>query len=75
LNNNIKLSLLACLTLGLTPYYPEPHIVGKLRWIAGGGHGMQAADYFDLIMHGTPWLFLIYFILMKFKNNYNVKKT
>jgi hypothetical protein len=50
--------LLASLTLGLAPFSPEPHIVGKIRWIAGGAVGMQAIDWFDVFLHGTPWLLL-----------------
>lgn len=59
---NIIMSLLASLTLGLAPFTPEPHIVGKLRWVAGGGVGMGLQDYGDLLMHGFPWLFLFYFV-------------
>lgn len=51
--------LIAALTLGLAPFAPEPHLVGKLRWVAGGGVGMGAMDVFDLVMHGAPWLWLI----------------
>lgn len=51
--------LLAALTLGLAPFAPEPHIVGKLRWVAGGAVGMGAMDWFDLAMHGAPWLWLV----------------
>lgn len=50
--------LIASLTLGLAPFFPEPHIVGKIRWIAGGGAGMGAMDWFDTAMHGLPWLWL-----------------
>jgi hypothetical protein len=56
---NWKLLLLACLTLGLAPFYPEPHIWGKLKWVAGGAVGMQLMDWFDTIFHGLPWLLLI----------------
>lgn len=51
--------LLACLTIGLAPYVPEPHIWGKLRWVAGGAKGMQTMDWFDLLMHGLPWALLL----------------
>lgn len=51
--------LVASLTLGLAPFSPEPHILGKLRWVAGGAVGMEAADWFDLFMHGAPWLWLL----------------
>lgn len=53
------LPLLASLTLGLAPFAPEPHIWGKLKWLLGGAVGMQPMDYFDLIMHGFPWVWLI----------------
>ena len=55
--------ILACLTLGLAPYVPEPHLVGKIRWILGGARGMQPLDWWDAIQHGAPWLVLIYFVL------------
>ena len=51
--------ILLCLTLGLAPFVPEPHIFGKLRWVLGGAEGMQPMDYFDLLFHGFPWLLLI----------------
>ena len=30
------LCILACLTLGLAPFRPEPHVVEKLRWVKDG---------------------------------------
>jgi hypothetical protein len=57
----LQLPLVFCLTLGLAPYTPEPHIVGKLRWVLGGANGMQALDWFDLVLHGFPW---VYFVLV-----------
>ena len=50
---------LACLTLGLAPFLPEPHISSKLRWVLGGAHGMGWVDGFDLAMHGAPWIWLL----------------
>ncbi|MCP4810347.1 MAG: rhodanese-like domain-containing protein [Proteobacteria bacterium] len=50
--------LVASLTLGLAPFTPEPHIVGKLKWIAGGAHGMGLMDWGDLLMHGAPFVWL-----------------
>ena len=60
---NYGVVLLACLTLGLAPYWPEPHIWGKLRWILGGAHGMALVDWWDTILHGAPWLVLLFFLL------------
>ena len=56
------LILVACLTLGLAPFVPEPHIVGKIRWIWGGANGMTLLDWFDTLLHGAPWLVLLYFL-------------
>jgi rhodanese-related sulfurtransferase len=61
LKRKFFLSLIASLTLGLAPFTPEPHLFGKIKWVLGGGEGMALTDYWDLIMHGAPWLFLIYF--------------
>lgn len=51
--------LVASLTLGLAPFVPEPHVVGKIRWVAGGAVGMGAMDWFDLALHGAPWVWLL----------------
>jgi hypothetical protein len=51
--------LIVSLTLGLAPFAPEPHIVGKLRWVLGGAVGMTSTDWFDLAMHGAPWVWLL----------------
>ncbi len=57
--------LLASLTLGLAPFSPEPHIVGKLRWIAGGANGMAAMDWFDTVLHGTPFVLLLRAVILQ----------
>lgn len=64
LQKNWKLFLLASLTLGLAPFNP-PHIVGKIKWILGGNafsgpDAMQAMDYFDVVLHGSPWILLLF---------------
>lgn len=51
--------LISCLTLGLAPYLPEPHVVGKIRWLLGGATGMKLIDWGDLALHGLPWLGLL----------------
>lgn len=63
LKNNWKLFLMASLTLGLAPFNP-PHIWGKIQWFLGGNafsgkDAMQAQDWFDVLLHGTPWVFLV----------------
>ena len=65
LDSKGSLILLACFTLGLAPFVPEPHIWGKIKWIVGGAVGMQAMDWFDVVLHGTPWVLLIIFGIRK----------
>lgn len=62
--NNWRIIVLACLTLGLAPFFPEPHIWGKLKWIFGGASGMTITDWFDVLLHGTPFILLIRTILI-----------
>ena len=68
LKNKWKLFLIASLTLGLAPFNP-PHIVGKLKWIIGGNafsgeQAMQFKDWFDVLLHGLPWLLLTVSMLL-----------
>lgn len=63
--NDFRIIILLCLTLGLAPFFPEPHIWGKLKWIAGGANEMQLKDWFDVLLHGFPWLLLIRVIIVK----------
>ncbi len=63
---NPVLWLVLSLTLGLAPYLPEPHIWEKLKWVFSGAQGMRPIDWFDLFMHGTPWVLLIFSIFKKF---------
>ncbi len=51
------LLVLACLTLGLAPFNP-PHIWEKLQMLARG-QLVRPIDWFDLVLHGTPWVLLI----------------
>lgn len=55
--------LFAALTLGLAPFVPEPHLVGKIRWVMGGAEGMTPMDGFDLALHGAPWVWLLLAVL------------
>ena len=49
--------IVACATLGLAPFNP-PHIVEKLGMFSRG-ELHRAIDWFDLLMHGTPWVLLV----------------
>ena len=63
--NDWKLIILLCLTLGLAPFFPEPHILGKTKWIVGGANGMQPMDWFDVVLHGFPFVLLIRLLILK----------
>ncbi|WP_298767034.1 hypothetical protein [uncultured Polaribacter sp.] len=73
LKKNWILFLLASLTLGLAPFNP-PHIWGKIQWLLGGNafsgnNAMQAKDWFDMILHGTPWVLLLISGLLNLKKD------
>lgn len=51
------LLILACLTLGLAPFAP-PHIWEKLQMLVKG-RLVRPIDWFDFLLHGTPWVLLI----------------
>jgi len=55
--------IIISLSLGLAPFFPEPHLLGKIRWVLGGANGMQLIDWLDLLFHGFPWLVLILYSL------------
>lgn len=68
LKNNWKLFLIGSFTLGLAPFNP-PHLLGKIQWILGGNafsgvNAMQGQDWFDVLLHGAPWILLILSILL-----------
>ncbi len=58
-SDHIKLAIILSLTIGLAPFTPVPHSYQKLKWLLDGANGMQTLDYFDLIFHNLPWLYLI----------------
>jgi len=51
------LIIIACLTLGLAPFFP-PHIWEKLVMLKNGTLS-RPIDWFDLFYHSIPWLLLI----------------
>ena len=50
--------IVLCLTLGLAPWVPEPHIWEKIRMLVNG-ELTRAIDIFDLLFHAVPWLLLV----------------
>jgi len=53
----LSLLLIAALTLGLAPFFPEPHIWEKLKMLAAGTLS-RPVDIFDLLLHAAPFLLL-----------------
>ncbi|MEJ2253403.1 MAG: RND transporter [Nitrospirota bacterium] len=49
--------IILCLTMGLAPYKP-PHIWEKLQMLFRGKL-VRPLDWFDLLLHGIPWLLLL----------------
>jgi hypothetical protein len=47
-----------CLTLGLAPFTPEPHIWEKLKMLAAGTL-VRPIDIFDLLLHAAPFVLLV----------------
>lgn len=54
---DLSLVVIVALTLGLAPFTP-PHLYEKLVLLSRGDL-TRPLDWFDLIMHGTPWLLLL----------------
>ena len=55
---NLPILIVACLTLGLAPFVPEPHLWEKLKMLTSG-ELTKPVDIFDLLLHGTPWILLV----------------
>ncbi|MFT6748071.1 MAG: hypothetical protein ACJAZ2_002429 [Glaciecola sp.] len=68
--NNWKAVGLLCLTLGLAPFKPEPHLLGKIKWIAGGANGMTVIDWWDVILHGTPFILLCRILIINLRTKF-----
>ena len=49
-------AILLVLSIGLAPYAP-PHVWEKLVMLKEGAL-KRPLDWFDLFLHGTPWVFL-----------------
>ncbi|MDT8447002.1 MAG: hypothetical protein RRB13_08965 [bacterium] len=54
-----KLLIPAAVLLGLAPFFPEPHLVEKLRMLMQG-ELKRPIDIFDLFFHSWPMLLIAY---------------
>lgn len=53
-----SVAIIAALTLGLAPFFPEPHIWEKMKMLFRGTL-VRPIDIFDLLLHAAPWALLI----------------
>lgn len=53
----LSILIIACLTLGLAPFFPEPHLWEKLKMLAQGTL-VRPIDWFDLALHAAPFVLL-----------------
>lgn len=60
------IAVFLCLSLGLAPYSPEPHLVEKLKMLFAGNL-VKPIDIFDLCLHAAPWVYLGYKIYSFFR--------
>ncbi len=66
----LPMLIIACLTLGLAPFFPEPHIWEKLKMLFAGNL-IKPIDIFDFLLHGTPFVLLILKLIRDFLLNLN----
>lgn len=53
-----KFLIPVALLLGLAPFYPEPHILEKIRMLLTGTLA-RPLDVFDLLWHAWPFALLV----------------
>lgn len=61
------LVIILALGLGLAPFSP-PHLYEKLVLLSHGNL-VKPVDWFDLFMHGSPWLLLVAKLVVSRKAN------
>lgn len=54
----LSILVILSLTLGLSPFFPEPHLWEKLKMLAAGTL-VRPLDIFDLLFHAAPWVLLL----------------
>jgi hypothetical protein len=60
------LAFIGSLTLGLAPFTPEPHIWKQIMNLTLG-RKMLGIDWFDLFMHGAPWIAFFVLLMVEVK--------
>ncbi len=73
MNDKMKSLLMptfAVLALGLAPHFSQPHLFEKIEWLLNGEKTLALIDWFDVVMHGSPWVWLV-FTILKLRNKEN----
>lgn len=70
----LGMAIISSLTLGLAPFFPHAHIWKQMKniWY---GRTMTGMDWFDLLMHGAPWIFLFYVLISMALEKRKTKKA
>lgn len=61
-----SLLIITALTLGLAPFNP-PHLLEKILMLARGTL-TRPVDWFDLFLHGAPWVALAIKAIVRFRS-------
>lgn len=62
-----RLIIPLALFLGLAPFFPQPHIVEKIRMLVNGTL-KRPIDIFDLVWHAWPFLLLAYRVFLDIRH-------
>ena len=66
----LPILLVLCLTLGLAPFVPEPHVWEKIKMLLAGTL-TKSVDIFDLVMHGLPFVLLLLKLFLSLREKHS----
>jgi hypothetical protein len=66
----LPILLVLCLTLGLAPFVPEPHVWEKIKMLLTGTL-TNSVDVFDLAMHGLPFVLLLLKLILSLREKHS----
>ncbi len=66
----LPILLVLCLTLGLAPFVPEPHVWEKIKMLLAGTL-TNSVDVLDLAMHGLPFVLLLLKLILSLREKHS----
>jgi len=66
----LPILLALCLTLGLAPFVPEPHVWEKTKMLLTGTL-TNSVDIFDFVMHGLPFVLLLLKLILSLREKHS----